>query len=36
MHTPVEVLSQSDLENAVALLSNFLGKVEKREDFIPN
>ena len=36
MHTPVEVLAQSDLENAVALLSDFLGRVEKREDFIPN
>jgi putative aminopeptidase FrvX len=36
MHTPVEVLSQSDLESTVSLLSDFLERVEKREDFIPN
>jgi endoglucanase len=36
MHTPVEVLAQSDLENSVALLADVLQQVEKREDFIPN
>jgi len=35
MHTPVEVLSLSDLENAAKLIAAVLGKIRNRNDFIP-
>ncbi|WP_243374421.1 M42 family metallopeptidase [Geotalea sp. SG265] len=35
MHTPVEVLSLSDLENAVRLIVATLGKIKDKEAFIP-
>lgn len=35
MHTPVEVLSLSDLENAVRLITATLGRIGPRETFIP-
>ncbi len=35
MHTPVEVISQIDLENAVKLLKSFILKVKKDMSFIP-
>ena len=35
MHTPVEVVSISDLENTIKLLSEFLLNLKKRQDFIP-
>ncbi len=35
MHTPVEVISQIDLENAVKLLKCFILKVKKDMRFIP-
>ncbi|NLC71626.1 MAG: M42 family metallopeptidase [Desulfuromonadaceae bacterium] len=36
MHTPVEVLSQADLDYTVRLLTELLYRIGKREDFIPN
>ncbi|HEY6839448.1 MAG TPA: M42 family metallopeptidase [Geobacteraceae bacterium] len=36
MHTPVEVLSLSDLENAVKLITATLRRIGNREAFIPN
>ncbi len=35
MHTPVEVLSLTDLENAIALLTAVVRNVEKNQSFIP-
>jgi putative aminopeptidase FrvX len=35
MHTPVEVVSLDDLENAAKLLASFLGEVKERVSFIP-
>jgi endoglucanase len=35
MHTPVEVISTIDLENAVKLLASFILKIKKNMDFIP-
>lgn len=36
MHTPVEVLSLSDLENAVRLIVATLGRIKDKQSFIPN
>jgi len=36
MHTPVEVLSLGDVENAVRLLSGLVFRIGSREEFIPN
>jgi endoglucanase len=36
MHTPVEVISGDDLENAAILLAEFIRKVTPKTDFIPN
>ncbi|WP_303721988.1 M42 family metallopeptidase [Malonomonas rubra] len=35
MHTPVEVLSLSDLENAIKLLTSFTLRLDKDQSFIP-
>lgn len=35
MHSPVEVISMSDLDNAAELLAKFLSAVEPNEDFTP-
>lgn len=35
MHTPVEVLSLSDLENAVRLITATLGRIGPKDNFIP-
>jgi len=35
MHTPVEVLSLADLENAIDLLTALVGKIDGRQSFIP-
>lgn len=35
MHTPVEVLSLSDLEHAIALLTAMVLRIEKEQSFIP-
>ena len=35
MHTPVEVVSLDDLENAAKLLASFLGEMKERVSFIP-
>ena len=35
MHTPVEVLSLTDLENAIRLLSAVLYRIGGREEFLP-
>jgi endoglucanase len=36
MHTPVEVLSLTDLEHAVKLIVAVLHRIEDKEAFIPN
>ncbi len=36
MHTPVEVLSLGDLENAVRLLTGLMYRISDRNEFIPN
>ncbi|MBN1140816.1 MAG: M42 family metallopeptidase [Deltaproteobacteria bacterium] len=36
MHTPVEVLSQADLDATVRLLTELLFRIGSREEFIPN
>jgi endoglucanase len=36
MHTPVEVLSVSDLENAVKLIVKALRRIEDKKAFIPS
>ena len=35
LHTPVEVLSLSDIESAVKLLVSFVNQVKKETNFIP-
>lgn len=35
MHSPVEVLSLSDLENAIKLIVSSLGRIKERNTFIP-
>jgi endoglucanase len=35
MHTPVEVLSFADLENAVKLITATLYRIKDKEAFIP-
>ena len=35
MHTPVEVLSLTDLENAIRLLAAVLYRIGGREEFVP-
>jgi endoglucanase len=36
MHTPVEVLSLSDLENAIKLIVSALGRIKEKNAFIPS
>jgi endoglucanase len=36
MHTPVEVLSLSDLENAIKLIVRALGRIKEKNAFIPS
>ncbi len=36
LHTPVEVLSLDDVENAIRLITSFVLKVKKSDDFIPS
>lgn len=35
MHTPIETVSLTDLENAAKLIVSVLGKIESKEEFIP-
>ena len=35
LHTPAEVISRTDMENAVKLLAAAVMRIERREDFIP-
>jgi putative aminopeptidase FrvX len=35
MHTPVEVLSTKDLDNAIKLLTEFTLSIDEKTSFIP-
>ncbi|MBR6437154.1 MAG: M42 family peptidase, partial [Thermoguttaceae bacterium] len=35
MHTPVEIVSLDDMDNAANLLARFLESVKAKEDYIP-